>query len=75
MATIDLSAIDADATQAGDQAFHLVSAFTSQAGELSLSFDSVHGVTDLIADVDGDGTADFLVVLRGDLSEFSHFIL
>ncbi|MDT8857863.1 calcium-binding protein [Paracoccaceae bacterium Fryx2] len=54
---IRLSAIDANETLAGDQAFDFVGgrAFTSQAGELRYQ----DGV--LFGDVDGDGTADFTI--------------
>src|SRR5439155_22873217 len=41
---IDLSQIDADTTQAGDQAFNFIgsNAFDGQAGELRAVFDAVH---------------------------------
>jgi hypothetical protein len=35
--TIDLSAIDANSTKAGNQAFHMVDHFTGHAGELRVS--------------------------------------
>ncbi len=57
---IDLSAIDADTTQAGDQAFVLITGtvFTA-AGQVMVN----KGV--LSADVDGDGVADFGIKLIG----------
>jgi serralysin len=62
---IDLSAIDADATQGGDQAFLWLgtAAFGGHAGELRLS---VVGRAVLISgDVDGNGVADFELELAG----------
>lgn len=58
---IDLSAIDADSTQGGDQAFAFIgaAAFGLHAGELHL----VAGV--LSGDVDGNGVADFEIQLTG----------
>jgi Ca2+-binding RTX toxin-like protein len=60
---IDLSAIDANSTLAGDQAFTFIgtAAFGQQAGELRYS---VSGTTaSLAADVDGNGVADFMLQL------------
>ncbi|MDQ0463380.1 Ca2+-binding RTX toxin-like protein [Caulobacter ginsengisoli] len=62
---IDLSAIDADSSTAGDQAFHLVAGFTSHAGEMVLGFSG--GITTLSLDVDGDGTADYRMKITGDV--------
>jgi hypothetical protein len=59
---IDLSGIDADATQAGDQAFHLAgAAFTGNAGELIQTASA--GGTLLSGDINGDGAADFAILL------------
>jgi Ca2+-binding RTX toxin-like protein len=73
--TIKLSSLDADTTQAGNQAFHLVSALGGHAGELALSYDAGANVTTLAGDTDGDGTADFQVLITGDASGFTHFAL
>jgi Ca2+-binding RTX toxin-like protein len=56
---INLAGIDADTTQANDQAFHFIGsgAFTSAAGELRYAGGLLQG------DVDGDGVADFEVQL------------
>ncbi len=62
---LDLSAIDADSITAGDQAFHLVGAFTNHAGEMTLSF--AGGVTTLQLDVDGDGGTDYRMKITGDV--------
>ena len=72
---IDLTAIDADTTQDGDQAFHLVSAFTGHAGELTLHYDAGTKLTAVSADVDGDGAADMVIELKGDHSGFTGFAL
>jgi len=72
---IDLSAIDADSTQGGDQAFHRVKALDGHAGELVLSWDSARGVTHLLADIDGDGHADFAVELTGKHDHFAGLVL
>lgn len=61
---IDLSAIDADTTQSGDQAFHLGgSNFTDTPGEL-IQFSDGHGHTIVEGDVNGDGIADFEIMLN-----------
>jgi Ca2+-binding RTX toxin-like protein len=61
--TIDLSRIDANANTGGNQAFTFLGtgAFTNVAGQLR--FDTVTG--DLLADVNGNGVADFSVRLLG----------
>lgn len=63
---IDLAAIDANARVAGNQAFALIGqqAFHKVAGELRVDqSDGVHTV--LQADLDGNGLADFWIVLNG----------
>jgi Ca2+-binding RTX toxin-like protein len=56
---IDLSQIDADTTTPGDQAFHIVSAFTDNPGELVLQN---HGSFFLVeGDVNGDGNQDLQI--------------
>lgn len=72
---IDLSAIDADRTQKGDQAFHLVTSLGHHAGEMTLRFLSARGVTVLSADTNGDGKADMTIEITGDHQDFSHFVL
>ena len=64
---IDLSDIDAKATPAGDQAFHLIGGgFTGAEGELR--FVHAGGNTIVSGDVDGDGTADFAIQLTGNFN-------
>ncbi|MDQ0462926.1 Ca2+-binding RTX toxin-like protein [Caulobacter ginsengisoli] len=63
---LDLSAIDADSLTAGDQAFHLVSGFTRHAAEMTLTFAA--GSTVLALDVDGDGRADYRMIIAGNVT-------
>lgn len=62
---IDLSGIDANANQSGDQAFIFIGtgAYTDHAGELRYSDTS--GNTTIAGDINGDGTSDFQIVLKG----------
>lgn len=62
---IDLTGIDADMTETGDQAFAFLGseAFTGTAGELRFYTDG--GNTFVEFDVDGDGTADAVLRLDG----------
>ncbi|HYE47551.1 MAG TPA: hypothetical protein VEA44_17430 [Caulobacter sp.] len=62
---IDLSGIDAIASTGGDEAFTLVSAFSHQAGQMTLTFAA--GTTTLALDTDGDGAADYLMKINGDV--------
>ncbi|NBB15509.1 hypothetical protein GVN21_09095 [Caulobacter sp. SLTY] len=62
---IDFSAIDAIASTGGDDAFLLVGAFNGNAGQMTLSFAS--GTTTLRLDTDGDGLADYLMKINGDV--------
>lgn len=58
--TVDISAIDADTTQAGDQAFHLLAdgqGFTGHAGEV-MARQSNGAWSTLEFDVNGDGFSD-----------------
>jgi hypothetical protein len=73
-ATIDLGQVDADITQDGDQAFHVVEAFTGQAGELVEAVDEFRGVSMVLGDVDGDGAADFEIDI-GSTLENTTFVL
>ncbi|HYE46850.1 MAG TPA: M10 family metallopeptidase C-terminal domain-containing protein, partial [Caulobacter sp.] len=63
---LDLSAIDADTTADGDQAFTAVSDFSGVAGEMSLQYRA--GKTILRLDVDGDGKADLTLKINGDVT-------
>lgn len=73
---IDLSSIDADSGLAGDQAFTFIgaSAFGGVAGQLRYSHDGSD--TWLEGDTDGDGSADFQIVVGGSVSpSVADFIL
>jgi serralysin len=72
---IDLSAIDADATQAGNQAFELVARFTGEAGQAYLRWNGIREVTELRADVNGDGKPELLVYIEGAHTGFDNFVL
>jgi Ca2+-binding RTX toxin-like protein len=73
--SIDLSAIDADSTQDGNQAFIFAeSGFTKTAGQMTLTFAS--GQTTLRLDVNGDGKADYQMKINGDVThESGHWML
>lgn len=72
---ISLAAIDADTGAAGDQAFHLVGAFSGAAGELVVVYNAASGRTVIQGDVDGDGQADLSIAVRGDHHDFTNFAL
>lgn len=72
---VDLSRIDADTAGGGDQAFHLVSAFSNAAGELVVSYDAGLDLTSFSGDVDGDGVADLVITAAGDHHDFANFVL
>jgi len=62
---IDLSLMDADTTQSGNQNFVLGgNAFTGMAGELIQFIHAISGDTILQGDVGGDGIADFEIALK-----------
>lgn len=65
---IDLSALDANARVAGNQAFNYLgdAAFTGQAGELSAR--NITGGTLISGDVNGDRIADFALLLDDRMS-------
>ncbi|MGF6226156.1 Ca2+-binding RTX toxin-like protein [Inquilinus ginsengisoli] len=73
---IDLSAIDADTTLAGNQAFAFIGAalYSGDAGELRYSV--VGGTTTVAGDVNGDGVSDFHIQLTGSIGlVVSDFVL
>jgi Ca2+-binding RTX toxin-like protein len=71
--TIDLSAIDADVTEAGDQGFILVASASGHAGEMTLVHDADRDVTCLSLYVDDNFGVDGRIVLLGDQSNFDNF--
>lgn len=72
---IALKHIDADTTQAGNQAFHLVAALDGHAGELAQSYDASSNLTSIVGDVDGDGVADLMITVTGDHTDSAGFVL
>jgi Ca2+-binding RTX toxin-like protein len=72
---IDLSAIDANAGKAGNQAFHLVGHFTGNGGQLVLSYKAKTDITTLAGDVNGDGKADISIHISGDHTDFTGIVL
>ena len=73
--SIDLGAIDADISTAADDAFTLVDRFSGTAGEL-VANRLIGANYQVMGDVDGDGRADFRVVLIGSIApEAGDFIL
>ncbi len=68
---IDLRGIDADVNAAGDQAFKFVSQFSGATRQAVLSFDDDADVTTLQLDVNGDGVADFTLLINGDATTAS----
>ncbi|MEY2700294.1 MAG: hypothetical protein RIQ52_1049, partial [Pseudomonadota bacterium] len=70
---LDLRALDADAIRSGNQRFHFIGThdFTGHAGEVR--FSSADHL--LSADVNGDQTADFAVILAGVSSMTSSKIM
>lgn len=72
---IDLSGIDADAGAAGDQAFSIVADFSGAAGQLRVDVSASGNSAMLRGDVDGDGAADFEVLVRGAPPSAADFIL
>lgn len=68
---LDLRSIDANMMKSGDQAFHLVDAFTGHAGELVVRYDAGTTLTDISGDVDGDGSTDLFVQIAYELTDFA----
>ncbi|WP_343714259.1 calcium-binding protein [Inquilinus sp.] len=66
---IDLSAIDANAGVAGDQAFTFIGSggYTHHAGELRFAFTSPTTTT-IAGDINGDGVSDFHIALIGNIT-------
>lgn len=66
---VDLSAIDADSTTMGNQAFQfaaVLSTFSGVAGEATLTYDVATASTFLRLDVNGDKKADYSLRIDGD---------
>jgi Ca2+-binding RTX toxin-like protein len=72
---VDLSAIDADVTTPGDQAFVLVDKFTGTPGELTINFDREEDESYFKVDTDGDGQGDMSIETDGDHRDYTNFVL
>lgn len=72
---ISLKGIDADTGKAGNQAFHFVDHFTGQAGEVMLVYDSHTDATTLLGDTDGNVLPDLAIVMNGDHTGFTGWVL
>jgi Ca2+-binding RTX toxin-like protein len=65
---LDVSAIDASTTAAGNQAFHMAAAFTHSAGEFTLAYDAGTNTTTALFDTNGDANADMTILFTGDVT-------
>ena len=72
---VDVSRIDANTAQTGDQAFVLVGAFTGQAGQATLTYEAVNNLTRFLADVDGDDVADIEITIAGNIEGSQGWVL
>ncbi len=75
---VDLSAIDANSTVIGDQAFQfaaVLTTFSGAAGEATLTYDAATNSTYLRLDVNGDKKADYSLRMDGDHSGTSGSII
>ena len=66
---IDLSAIDAQAGTAANEAFSFVSAFSGRAGQAVLNYSAAANTTTLALDVTGDGQADAILLITGQVGQ------
>ena len=64
----DFRLIDANVHVGGDQAFHLVGAFTHHEAELVLSYDAGSNRTTVMFDANGDAKADMAILLAGHIT-------
>jgi serralysin len=67
---LDLSAIDANTGLGGNQAFFQAAGLSGTAGQFTLVYDNSADESLLSADVNGDGVADLLITLNGDVTGF-----
>lgn len=75
---IDLSGIDANTGAGGNQAFGFIgtAAFSGTAGELRYRLVNNGANSEVLADTDGDGLADFFLLVKGvSVLEASDFVL
>ena len=72
---IDLSAIDANPSASGDQAFTRVSAFTGAAGQAVFAYNSSTNFTRISLDANGDKVADMVIDVLGQINPSADVIL
>jgi Ca2+-binding RTX toxin-like protein len=72
---LDFQNIDADMTLDGDQAFALVGSFSHHAGEMTMTFNAGVNTTVISMDTNGDGVADYLLQLTGNVSSTAGWLL
>jgi Ca2+-binding RTX toxin-like protein len=65
---IDVSAIDADSTTGGNQAFHSVAAFTHHGGEYTIAYNGGTNTTTALFDTNGDANADMAILFTGNVT-------
>jgi Ca2+-binding RTX toxin-like protein len=65
---LDVSAIDANSSVGGDQAFHFAAAFTHVAGEYTLAYDAGTNTTTVLFDTNGDAVANMTILFTGDVT-------
>ncbi|MFC3077022.1 calcium-binding protein [Phenylobacterium terrae] len=73
---IDVSALDADPGQSGDQAFAFVASFTNTVGQVRAVVDAARNETRLEFDLNGDGVGqEMLILLTGQFPSASGLAL
>lgn len=72
---VNLSALNTAQMAAGEPALTYVSAFDGHADEVALSYNASTNQTALLIDADGDGKADFEVLLHGQVTQGGWLIL
>lgn len=67
--TVDLSGIDASTKISGNQAFVWAVSFSKVAGQAVLTYDAASNRSTLSLDANGDGVADFALLMTGQVSK------
>jgi Ca2+-binding RTX toxin-like protein len=72
---LNLSMIDANTLMTGNQAFHVVSAFTGAVGELKVVYDAGTDRSMVTFDVNGDGASDGAILIVGAHTDTTGWLL
>ncbi len=72
---LNLSMIDANTQMTGNQAFHVVSAFTGAVGELKIVYDAATDHSMATFDVNGDGISDGAIAILGNHTDTAGWLL